>query len=112
MSSSSHITVSDGSVVELQDEIEPAEIETEPEIETNFESDPDQEDYIEFENQLGLPEYRDQYYGIYASSPPPVDANVNCDKLNNEESEFFLNKFEPPKADFSVSQSSLQNSSQ
>jgi hypothetical protein len=81
MSSSPHITVSDGSVVELQDEIEPAEIETEPEIETDIETDPDQEEYIE--NQLGLPEYRDHYYGVYASSPPPVD------KLNNEDGEFF-----------------------
>jgi hypothetical protein len=106
MSSSPPITVSDGSDVELQDQIEPADIETEPEFETdtNIESDPDQEEYIE--NQLALPEYRDHYYGVYASSPPPVD------KLNNKDGKFFKNKFEPPKADFSVSQSSLRYSSQ
>jgi hypothetical protein len=50
---------------------------------TELESDPDRE----YENQLGLPDYHDRY-DIYESSPPPVDANINCDKLNNE-GEFF-----------------------
>ena len=56
-----------------------SESHNDPETHTNLESDPDQE-YI-IENQLGLPDYQ---YGIYESSPPPVDPPVNCDALNDK----------------------------
>jgi hypothetical protein len=52
---------------------------------TDPESNPDNAYSGVIENQLGLPEYQ---HGIIGSSPPPVDANVNCNKLNNER-EFF-----------------------
>ena len=65
-----------------------SESETDPESDTritNPESNPDNAYSEVIENQLGLPEYQ---HGIIGSSPPPVDANVNCNKLNNER-EFF-----------------------
>ena len=79
-----------------------SETELEYEVETEYhhtdpESDPD-EGYVE--NQLGLPDYQ---YGIYVSSPPPADAHVNCDKLN-EKGEFFSRR-KACKAEFSISQS-------
>ena len=51
--------------------------------ETEPESNPDREASEEYciQNQQGLPGYP---FGTYKSSSPPVDANVNCDKLNNE----------------------------
>lgn len=52
---------------------------TDPEINPNV-------GYV-IENQLGQPDY---HYGIYMSSPPPADACVNCDKLNEEGEFFFL----------------------
>ena len=59
-------------------------VDSETESESSLESQPDNElDCIE--NQLGLPEYQ---YGIFRSSPPPVEANVK-NELNNSDSEFF-----------------------
>jgi hypothetical protein len=105
MSSSPHIQNAVFDVSDIEPQYE-AELDFETEPETDIETDPDKE-YI-IQNQLGLPDYQ---YGVYESSPPPVDANVNCDKLNNEKGEF-LKKRKFAKADFSVSQKSLQNSSQ
>ena len=65
----------------LESETEPESYEADPEIQTDPESDPDREYYIE--NQLGLPYYQ---FGIYTSpSRPPVDPN---NKLNDP-GEFF-----------------------
>ena len=84
------------------------EPESEPESEsvTEPESNPDNEYDAIIENQLGLPQYQ---LGI-ESSPPPVEANADCDKLNNEGEYFFL-KERSAKTDFSVSPRNLQYSS-
>lgn len=79
-------TLFDESQTEPESQIEP-ESETESESVTEPESNPDKEYDAIIENQLGLPQYQ---HGI-ESSPPPVDANANCDKLNNG-GEFFFSK--------------------
>jgi hypothetical protein len=85
---SPHITAFHESDPELDDIYATSESLTESESHTESESDPDQEPQIE--NQLELPDYQ---FGVYTSSPPRVDAHVNCDKLNNyEEGEFFFSK--------------------
>lgn len=92
-----------------------AVVESNPELEyvseTEPESNPDREASEEYviQNQLGLPDYQ---FGTYVSSPPrgPVDANVNCDKLNNEGELFSQRKI--CEAECSVRRSSLQSRSQ
>lgn len=59
-------------------------VESETESESELESQPDRSDYVE--NQLGLPQYQ---YGVYCSSPPPVNPDINNDNLNDS-SKFFL----------------------
>jgi hypothetical protein len=59
-------------------------VDSETESESELESQPDRSSYVE--NQLGLPQYQ---YGVYYSSPPPVNADINNDDLNNN-SKFFL----------------------
>lgn len=54
-----------------------AVVDSETEPESEIQSD-DELEYV-IENQLGLPEYQ---CGI-KSSPPPVDANIICNELNN-----------------------------
>lgn len=58
-------------------------VDSETESESVLESQPDRSFYVE--NQLGLPEYQ---YGVYSSTPPPVNADINNDDLNNN-SKFF-----------------------
>jgi hypothetical protein len=99
----SHTSAQNTALVESEAELE---YEAEPEYHhtdhTDPESDPD-EGYV-IENQLGLPDYQ---YGIYVSSPPRADADVNCDKLD-EEGEFFSRR-KACKAEFSVSRSTPQS---
>lgn len=85
--SSPHTSTQNAPFVESDAELEYA---SETESETEPESDPDKEYVIE--NQFGLPDYQ---YGVYESSPPPVDANVNrdCDKLNNKGEHFLKERF-------------------
>ena len=67
----------------------------------------DKESMSIIENQAGLPESQ---HGIIKSSPSPPASNVNHDVSNNN-GEFFL-KERCIRTEFSVSRSSLQNSSQ
>jgi hypothetical protein len=99
--SSPHTSTQNISFVESDAELEytsETESETESENRTEPESEPDKEYVIE--NQLGLLDYQ---YGIYESSPPAVDANVNCDKLNNKGELFLKERFAKLKAECSVS---------
>jgi hypothetical protein len=59
-------------------------VDSETESETELESQPDRSSYVE--NQMGHPQYQ---YGVYCSSPPPANADINNDDLNNN-SKFFL----------------------
>ena len=69
----------------LENSVVVVDSETEPESE--LKSQPDRSSYVE--NQLGLPQYQ---YGVYCSSPPAVNADINTDDLNNVNNSKFFSK--------------------